>query len=302
METFFKSSLKELYGDFGVDSEIGKLRTVLMRRGGKEIENIEDPIGMAMKEMWDPDLVRVQQDALIDIYKQHGVEVHLIEEMGSEFPNGIYVRDLVLGTPEGAVVAKPAAKCRQGEEVYAARQLGKIGIPIIKTIHGNGIFEGACLLWLDAETCMVGYGKRCNPDGLVQVEHELEMMGVKHIIKVEIPRGMAHLDSFMAFVDYKTALVLPMAAPNTIYEELEKREFNIINIPDLEEFSKFCQNVVALEPGKIIMPTGCPKTVKALGDAGVTVLELDVSEILKGNGAIHCMTAFLKRDSVPLYL
>ena len=46
---------------------------------------------------------------------------------------------------------------------------------------------------------------------------------------------MAHLDSFMAFADLKVALVLKIAAPDTIYRELEEREFNIVDIPDYEE-------------------------------------------------------------------
>lgn len=298
----FREDIPHLYGDWGVDSEIGKLRAVLMRRGGKEIEGITDPHAMAMKEVWDVGKVRYEQDVLADIYRDHGVAVHYIEEMGERYPNGIYVRDLVLMTPDGAIVARPAAACRVGEEVYAARQLAKLGVPVIKTIHGTGIFDGACLLWMDAKTCLLGYGLRCNPSGIMQVEAELRAMGVEHIIKVEIPRGMAHLDSFMSFVDYKTALVLRMAAPNTIYTELERRGFRIIDIPDLGEFSGFCQNLVALEPGVVVMPAGCPKTVNALEKAGVEVIQTDVSEVMKGNGAIHCMTAFLKRDSVPLYL
>ena len=41
-ETGFHSMMKQLYGDFGVDSEVGRLRSVLMRRPGKEIEGITD--------------------------------------------------------------------------------------------------------------------------------------------------------------------------------------------------------------------------------------------------------------------
>ncbi|MCI8464642.1 MAG: amidinotransferase [Lachnospiraceae bacterium] len=298
----FREDIPRLYGNWGVDSEIGTLRAVLMRRGGKEIEGITDPKAMAMKEVWDVEKVRHEQDVLAEIYRSHGVAVHYIEEMGEAYPNGIYVRDLVLMTPDGAIVARPAASCRVGEEVYAARQLSKLGVPIIKTIHGTGIFDGACLLWMDAQTCLLGYGLRCNASGISQVEAELSTMGVKHVIKVEIPRGMAHLDSFMAFADYKTALVLRMAAPNTVYTELERRGIQIIDIPDLEEFAGFCQNMVALKPGTVVMPTGCPKTVKALEKAGVEVIQTEVGEVMKGNGAIHCMTAFLKRDSVPLYL
>ena len=226
--------MKQLYGDFGVDSEVGRLRSVLMRRPGKEIEGITDPAAVAMKEIWDVGKVREEHDALAEIYRSNGVEVHYIEEMAPHLPNDVYARDLVLMTPEGAIVARPAAGCRIGEEVYAARQLAKLGVPIIKTINGDGIFDGACCLWMDRKTCMLGYGKRCNPSAAAQVEEELRNMGVEHLIKVEIPRGMAHLDSFMAFADLKVALVLKIAAPDTIYRELEEREFNIVDIPDYD--------------------------------------------------------------------
>ena len=216
-ETGFHSMMKQLYGDFGVDSEVGRLRSVLMRRPGKEIEGITDPAAVAMKEIWDVGKVREEHDALAEIYRSNGVEVHYIEEMAPHLPNAVYARDLVLMTPEGAIVARPAAGCRIGEEVYAARQLAKLGVPIIKTINGDGIFDGACCLWMDRKTCMLGYGKRCNPSAAAQVEEELRNMGVEHLIKVEIPRGMAHLDSFMAFADLKVALVLKIAAPDTIY-------------------------------------------------------------------------------------
>lgn len=300
-ENSFAQDMPRLYGDWGVDSEIGTLRAVLMRRGGKEIEGITDPAAMAMKECWDPGKVRAQQDEIIDIYRSNGIAVHLIENMDESKPNAIYCRDLVFMTPEGAIVARPAAECRVGEEVYAMRRLVELGVPIIRTVNGDGIFDGACGLWLDRETCMMGYGLRCNRFGYEQVAFELRNMGVKNVIPIEIPRGMAHLDSFMSVVDTHTALVLRMAAPNSVYTTLLDRGFNIIDIPDYDEFRGFCQNSVALRPGKIVMPSGCPKTVAALEKAGVEVIQVDLSEVMKGNGAVHCMTAFLKRDSVPLY-
>lgn len=297
----FAEDMPRLYGNWGVDSEIGTLRSVLMRRGGQEIEGITDPAAMAMKEIWDPGKVRAQQDEIIDLYRSNGITVNFIEDMDTTKPNAIYCRDLVFMTPEGAIIARPAAECRVGEEVYAMKQLVKLGVPIVRTVNGDAIFDGACGLWLDRETCMLGYGLRCNAAGMAQVEFELKNMGVKNVIPIEIPRGMAHLDSFMSVVDYKTALVLRMAAPNSVYTTLEERGFNIVDIPDYDEFRGFCQNSVALRPGKIVMPTGCPKTVAALEKAGVEVIQVDLSEVMKGNGAVHCMTAFLKRDSVPLY-
>ncbi len=296
----FKEEIPKIWGDWGVSSEIGTLKAVLMRRPGEEIENLGDPQKWRMKELWDPATVREQHDTLTTIYKGHGVKVHYIEEMPKNRPNGIYVRDLVFMTPEGAIVARPALSCRAGEERYAALQLLQLGVPILKTISGEGIFEGACGLWLDKETVILGEGYRCNSAGAAQVERELRAMGVNNIIKVNIPRAQAHLDGFLSFVDLHTALAVRLLTPNIVYEELLKRDFHIIDVP-LEEFYTFALNVVALEPGKIVMPTGNPQTKKLLEERGVETIPVDVSEIMKGYGSIHCMTAFLKREEIPLY-
>jgi N-dimethylarginine dimethylaminohydrolase len=55
-------------------------------------------------------------------------------------------------------------------------------------------------------------------------------------------------------------------------------------------------NFVALEPGKIVMTKGNPRTQELLEESGINVITVDFDEILKGFGAIHCCTAFLKRD------
>lgn len=301
VKSSFKENMPEIWGEWGVSSEIGKLKAVLMRRPGKEIEDLDDPVKWRMKSLWDPEKVRVQHDALVGTYREHGVKVHYIEEMAENRPNGIYVRDLVFMTPEGAIIARPALSCRTGEEKYAAKQLIKLGVPIIKTINGTGIFEGACAIWLDRETVFLGEGYRCNPAGADQVERELRNIGVKNVIRVNIPRGQAHLDGFISIVDLHVALTVRLITPNIVYEELLKRNFTIVEVPDLEEFYNFAANVVALEPGKVVMPTGNPKTQALLEKAGVEVIPVDVSEIMKGYGSVHCMTAFLKREEIPLY-
>jgi arginine deiminase len=60
-------------------------------------------------------------------------------------------------------------------------------------------------------------------------------------------------------------------------------------------------NFVALEPGKIVMCKGYPKTKALLEARGVNCIEVCVDNIIVAAGAIHCMTAFLERDPVPLY-
>jgi len=60
----------------------------------------------------------------------------------------------------------------------------------------------------------------------------------------------------------------------------------------------FCTNFVALEPGKIVLPAGNPQTKEKMEQAGMTVIETPVDEIMKGWGALHCMTVFLRRDPI----
>ncbi len=297
----FKDDLKELYGDWGVCSEIGKLKAVLMRRPGREIDNIKDPASVSMAEKFDPDLVRKQHDNVADIYRQNGVQVYYVEDMNENCPNAMYCRDLVLGTPEGVIMARPGITVRVPEVKYAAKQIMKIGVPIIKTVNGNGVFDGACVTWVDEETVFFGTGTRCNESGFNQVSEELMNMGVKNIYHLSIARNQNHLDGFLAIADIDVAVTFPAITPNIIYDELLRRNFRIVEIPTFEEKRNLAANFVALEPGKIVMPAGNPLTRKLLTDSGIEVIEADVSEIRKGGGALHCITAFLKRDPIPVY-
>jgi N-dimethylarginine dimethylaminohydrolase len=44
----------------------------------------------------------------------------------------MFVSDLMVITPEGAVLARPASTVRVGEERWVARQLAELGVPILK--------------------------------------------------------------------------------------------------------------------------------------------------------------------------
>ncbi len=304
MEKFntFYEDMPAVWGDnFSVTSEIGTLRTVLVHRPGKEIENITDPSAIYFRDFIDVDKARWEHDQLVQVYRDHGITVYNIDETDPGCPNAMYCHDLVLGTPEGVIVTRPGIKIRHNEVKYAAQEVSKHGVPIVKTIHGNGIFDGACATWVDRETVFVGTGSRCNKEGLAQVADTFHHMGVKNVITLSIARNQNHLDGFLSIVDTNVAVTYPYITPDIIYEELEKRGFEFVEIPTFEEKINFAANSVALEPGKIIMPKGSPRTVELLNKKGIEVIELDLDEIKKGGGSVHCLTAFLKRDDIPVY-
>ena len=297
-ETPFQDDMKELWGDWGIDSEIGKLRSVLLRRPGHEIENIEKTYKTyRWKAPMDVGRARDQHDHMAQVYRDHGVEVHYVEETGA-YPNSLFTHDLMKMTPEGAIIARPSTKFRRGEEKYVAQALSKLGVPIIKTINGKGTFEGACLMWIDKEAVLLGTGNRCNEEGAQQVEHELRAMGVEHILRIPIWFGGVHIDGNINIADRDVAVVFPWKVPHETVVFLMDRGYKIVECNLLEEHAKSAINFVAIEPGKIVMPAGSPKFKDDLEKAGVEVIDLEVDELQKGWGAIHCMTAYLKRDAL----
>jgi N-dimethylarginine dimethylaminohydrolase len=58
-------------------------------------------------------------------------------------------------------------------------------------------------------------------------------------------------------------------------------------------------NSFPLEAGRIVAPQGAASTVKALREAGVEVIEVNVSESLKLGAGPDCMTLSLIRDEGP---
>ncbi|MCL6570798.1 MAG: amidinotransferase [Bacillus sp. (in: Bacteria)] len=300
-EDTFSSELPSLWGNWYCDSEIGKLQAVLLRRPGKEIETVteENFSQFRWKAPMNVEKARAEHDSLADVYRSHGVALHYVEETRPDRPNSLFMRDQVFMTPEGAIVCRLGIAARRGEERFAAQALGEIGVPIIKTINGDGIFDGACGMWIDRETVLIGTGARANKNGVAQVEAELRNLGVKYIIPFEIPYGHAHLDGLINIADRKIAALFPWQVPYDVVKVLLERDFTIIEATNTNEIkTNACINFVALEPGKVVMPANCPEMKAKLEEAGVNVVEVDVTEILKGWGAIHCMTAFLHRDPI----
>lgn len=297
LETRFEDEVSTYWGgDWGVSSEVGNLKAVLMRRPGPEIDKMTDPAEWRFKDLMDPEIARAQHDLVARIYAEHGATVHYVEETRDDRPNAIYMRDNMFMTPEGAIVARQAIAARRGEEMYVARALSRLGVPIVRTISGNGVFEGACAMWIDRETIVLGTGNRCNREGAEQVMETLRRMGVKHFIPFHIPYGHAHIDGLMNMVDHDLAFIFPWQTSHEVWSELRRRGIQVLEAPSVDEVKNMAVNFVALAPRKIIIPQGNPQTCDLLAAHGVDVREVDVSEIQKGWGSLHCMTAFLKRE------
>lgn len=294
-ETPFEEQIRDYWGDWGISSQCAPLKSVLLRRPGKEIDDFgwEEA---RFREPIDPGKFREAHQRLVDVYEENGVKVYYLDEQREDRPNAVYCRDLMFMTPEGAIIARPALPVRRGEEVAMAKALAALQIPIVKTITGTGTFEGADCLWVDRKTAILARSSRTNETGYNQVAHVLREQGVETILTVPIPYTNAHLDGIMNFVDEDKAIVNTRQVPYDVVEYLMNRGYHIIDAPDQDE-ARFSLglNIVALRPGLVIQAQGNPQTKAALEKNGVQVISLDFDEILKGWGSVHCCSATLAR-------
>lgn len=297
--TPLRGELGSVWGDWGSGSEIGTLRAVLMRRPGAELDEIVDYEAMQMRADLDPALARAQHDDLAEAYRAHGVVVHYVERTDPCKPNAMFMRDLMLMTPEGVILARPASTVRAGEERWVAGALAEIGVPILMSVRGNGTFEGADCCWIDDDLCFLAEGLRTNREGADQVEWMLRQIGVREVVRVGLPYGAMHLDGCLSILDRDLAVVWPNRTPLVVVQTLRQRGFRLIDVVDADEaHSELPLNGVALAPGKLLMPAGGSKHRELYEAAGVECVTVEIGELIKAGGGIHCMTAFLKREPI----
>lgn len=55
--------------------------------------------------------------------------------------------------------------------------LARIGMPILRTIHGTGILEGGSFAWITPKVAVVGVSSRINDEGARQLGEVLRTMG-----------------------------------------------------------------------------------------------------------------------------
>jgi N-dimethylarginine dimethylaminohydrolase len=312
----YDDELKHIWGkNWGAQSEIGKLREVLVHRPGSEIAPPKKDLKWyGMKSVPDVSRAVEQHDRFVEILKDEGVKVHYLnpdpKAKGPYAPfQGLWgTRDFGFVVRGGAIVHRMALPWDRGAESWWAKRVMELGCPILYTVRGYGTFEGGNVVWLDPAHVCIGKSIRTNQEGIDQVSAILASMGVEEIKIVPIPGwlenvdwpagGFAHLDCVFGYVDSGVALIYPPGVPYDFLEYLQEKEINLIEVPP-EEAKDYACNTLALEPGKIIMLEGFEATRKKLEKEAVEVITVNMSEFIKLGGGPHCASSPLIRDPGP---
>lgn len=298
---------------WGVYNDVGTIRTVLMRRPGDELKIITadkyDPAIDALidrEEQWyfrsdrAPDLeaMQAEHDALVKIFTDHGVEV-VMPEGGPRDPNSMFTRDMGMVVQGGIIVSRMATvgrafgTGRRGEELYLTRKLAEIGMPILHTIHGDGLMEGGSFCYLTEKVAAIALSKRGNESAARQVRNVLEVQGVE-LLEVPLVGYSMHLDGAIVMLDFDKAIVNIERLPYWFLEKLEA--LGIEAIPADYRDSRLAVNCIALRPGKVVMDELAPWSIERVLSRGIEVVTTPYKECRKHGGGIHCSTLPLIRE------
>ena len=284
-------------------SEYGTLQSVF-------IKNVVDAFGdqSTISKEWkelnflgEPDFKIAQSEYLFfeKLLQTNHTEIKKFEKNASVTMDSIYCRDASIATDKGMILCTMGKAGRMNEPAAVEKMYRELGVPILGRIESPGSVEGGDVAWLDQHTLAIGRTYRTNADGIRQMRALLAPSGVD-VLEVQLPHykgpsDVFHLMSIFSPVAKDLAVVYSPLMPIIFREELIKRGFQLVEVPDPEFESMGC-NVLAIGPRQCIMVKGNETTKARLLQAGCTVLDYEGQEIsYKGGGGPTCLTRPLWR-------
>jgi N-dimethylarginine dimethylaminohydrolase len=278
---------------WGGQSMVAPLRRVLVRRPAPPATE-DEFMRFGYPRAVDPHRTEIEHDAFRALLAESGAEVVIAGPDAAGLLDAIFAYDPSLMTDAGALLLRPGKQLRLAEVDLAERTYTELGIPIIGRIEAPGTVEGGDTLWLDGRTLAVGRGYRTNDEGIRQLTALLAPHGID-TMTVELPhwRGpdeCLHLMSFISPVADRLAVVYPPLMSVPFVQELQRREWSFIEVPD-EEFETHGCNVLTLAPMKVLVCDGSPVTRARLEAAGCDVMVYTGDELSHNRaGGPTCLT------------
>jgi N-dimethylarginine dimethylaminohydrolase len=296
---------------WGIDNDVGRIRSVLVHRPGKEMDVIDpnkriESIGSFgdLKAGWYfqsdtmPQVaeMQAQHDALVAALKAKGVEVHHVDGDAAGRIKSCYTRDPLIMVKGGAIICRMGTRVRRGEELAITRTLARLGIPILRTLSGSALMEGGSFAWINERTAVIGCGIRVNREGAEQVGEVLKRQGVELLI-IDLFGYDLHIDGSFQMIGKDLAIVDPFGLPYSFLQKLKELKVRTVEISPADD--RWIINSLAVAPGELLMPEGASnQTLDALAKHGVSWTVIPYGKMQLNGGGIHCSTTPLIRDAV----
>jgi dimethylargininase len=215
----------------------------------------------------------LQHVAYCETLNRCGLEV-IVLEADEHYPDGCFVEDTAVVTSEIAVITRPEAETRKGEEEEIAKVLSRYRM--LEKIKMPGTLDGGDVLRVEGHF-YIGLSGRTNREGAGQLELILSRHGYTSS-EVEVKDGL-HLKSGIAYIGQGNFICV------NAFSSIEALAGYII-VDETEGYASNCLSV----NNYLLIPEGFPKTKKQLLKWGYSIIEIDMSEFRKMDGGLTCLS------------
>lgn len=221
-------------------------------------------------------LAKRQHRNYVSIMKEVGLEVIELPPLVG-FPDSVFMQDPALLGSRTSVLCHFGEETRIGEEKLLLSELSphRAKIPEVKFVREPGTLEGGDVLITD-HGLFVGESKRTNSDGIRQLATYLNGITV-----TPVRTDLLHLLCGCTYMSDRRLLIVPELVSQNSFPGYE-----FVFIPQDEAYAA---DALYVGEGRVLIPSGFPKTSAKLKAAGYKPIEVDVSEFYKGNGGVTCL-------------
>ena len=228
----------------------------------------------------DLNIARAQHQEYVYTLAKIGCQVIELPEQ-PDLPDSVFVEDTACILPEVAVITRPGADSRKPETETIIQALSSHR-PLVH-VTAPATIDGGDVLVL-GKNIYVGLSTRSTPEAISQLLGLLDNYGYK-AIGVEL-KNCLHLKTAITRVDENTLLINKNwvdAAYFTNYELLE--------VDPSEPFAANCLPVI----DSVIYPAAAfPRTQEKLTQKGFNVVNVNLDELAKAEGAVTCCSLIIE--------
>lgn len=233
--------------------------------------------GLTTSQLGKPsfELLQIQHSAYIRTLEKLGLSITVLPAL-PDYPDAYFVEDTAVVAQEVAVITNPGAPSRQGEEKSIQEALSEH--KKIENILTPGTVDGGDVLMVGRHI-FIGISERTNEEGAQQLSDLYQSFGYScHIIPVG--DGL-HLKSSVNYVGRNTLLLTQPFQHLSLFDDFDK----IV----LEDTESYVANTLWVND-TLIMPAGFANTKDKLSRLNLPIIELDVSEVMKMDGGLTCLS------------
>jgi dimethylargininase len=251
-------------------------RRALVRRPSSRLN--EGLVTHIERQPVDVDLAMKQWRSYVEALEDAGWEIVEVPPM-EECPDGVFIEDDVVMYGDRAVVARPGADERKPETAAIADLLGEMGYDIV-SIEAPGTLDGGDVL-KHGGTVWVGLGGRTNQAGFDQLATFLEPYGAR-VIPVPIEKVLHLKSAVTALPDGTVVGYGPLVDDPGVWD-------SFLDVPEPSG-----SHVVLLGGDKVLMSADAPESQKLFEARGLDVVAVDISEFIKLEGCVTCLSVRLR--------